>query len=111
MPFSTIRATSALAVMLATGLTAQEPAARPAPPTAPQQQQGQQGLDETLKRVDDLLWYQKLGDIAEVDKIEYTSLPPQHVTNPKAPGATNPLIIRAYTFIPKKLDRSRPHSQ
>ena len=25
-----------------------------------------------------------------------------------APGATNPLIIRAYTFIPKNLDRSKP---
>ncbi len=110
MPFPTNWATCALAAVLATGLTAQEPATRPAAP-APAAPQQQQGLDETLKHVDDLLWYQKLGDIAEVDKVEYTSLPPQHVTNPKAPGATNPLIIRAYTFIPKKLDRSRPHSQ
>ena len=29
------------------------------------------------------------------------------MANPSAPGAANPLIIRAYTFIPKKLDRSK----
>src|SRR5213080_1998497 len=104
----------ALAAVLATALAAQEPAARPAqPPQQPPQQQAQSNdrLDETLKHLDDLLWYQKLGDIADVDKVMYTSLPPQRVLNPKAPGAVNPLIIYAYTFIPKKLDRSKPHSQ
>ncbi|MBV8818479.1 MAG: S9 family peptidase, partial [Acidobacteriaceae bacterium] len=64
-------------------------------------------LDQVLKEVDDLMWTLKLQDIAEVDKVEYTSLPPAHSANPKAPGATNPLIIRAYTFIPKNLDRSK----
>ncbi len=63
--------------------------------------------DEVLKAVDDLAWQTKLGDIADVDKVEYTSLPPHHVPNPKAPGATNPLIIHAYTFIPKRLDRTK----
>lgn len=82
----------------------QAPQARPAAPTPP----AQDGRwDEVLKHVDDLMWNLKLGDIADVDKVEYTSLPPHHVTNPNAPGATNPLIIHAYTFIPKKLDRSR----
>ena len=64
-------------------------------------------LDEVLKRVDDLMWHTLLGDIADIDKVEYTSLPPAHIPNPKAPGAGNPLIIRAYTFIPKKLDRAQ----
>ena len=63
--------------------------------------------DEVLKAVDDLMWNMKLGDIADVDKVMYTSLPPHHVTNPNAPGAVNPLIIHAYTFIPKRLDRSK----
>ena len=53
------------------------------------------------------MWNLKLGDVAEVDKVEYTSLPLAHPPNPKAPGATNALIIRAYTFIPKNLDRSQ----
>jgi dipeptidyl aminopeptidase/acylaminoacyl peptidase len=64
-------------------------------------------LDQILKEVDDLMWNLKAGDIAEVDKIEYTSAPPAKARNPKSPGATNPLIIRAYTFIPKDLDRGK----
>ena len=60
-----------------------------------------------LKRVDDLMWHVMLDDIAQVDKVEYTSLPPARIGNPRAPGAGNPLIIRAYTFIPKNLDRSQ----
>ena len=64
-------------------------------------------IDQLAKKVDDLLWYQKLGDIAVIDKDEYAGLPPAHVKKPKEPGATNPLIIHAYTFIPKNLDRSR----
>ncbi len=65
------------------------------------------GLDQAVKKIDDLLWYQKLGDIAEIDKSEYTGPPSAHVKNKKAPGATNPLILHAYTFIPKHLDRTR----
>jgi dipeptidyl aminopeptidase/acylaminoacyl peptidase len=76
-----------------------------APPTAPSAQQS--GLDQVMKRIDDVLWFTRLADIADVDKIEYTSAAPAHARNPKAPGATNPLIIHAYTFIPKNLDRSR----
>ena len=53
------------------------------------------------------MWVQKLSDIADVDKVAYTSLPPVHIANKTAPGAGNPLIIRAYTFIPKKLDRAK----
>ena len=60
-----------------------------------------------MKHVDDMMWQMKLGDIAEVDSVEYTSLPPAHIGNPRAPGAANPLIIRANTFIPKNLDKTR----
>ena len=84
----------------------QQPAAAPVPAPAA----GAQGVDleRVLKHVDDVMWHFKLGDIAEIDKIEYTSAPPARIPNPKAPGAGNPLIIRGYTFIPKNLDRSRP---
>jgi dipeptidyl aminopeptidase/acylaminoacyl peptidase len=82
------------------------PATPSAPASAPQQPL-QSNLDQVLKRADDVLWFTRLADIAAVDKIEYTSAPPAHVNNPKAPGAGNPLIIHAYTFIPKNLDRSK----
>ena len=65
------------------------------------------GQDIVLKRMDDLMWYQKVGDIADIDKSEYGGAPNPHIKNKKAPGATNPLIIHVYTFIPKKLDRSK----
>jgi dipeptidyl aminopeptidase/acylaminoacyl peptidase len=65
------------------------------------------GLDQVMKKIDDLLWYQKMGDIAEIDKCEYGGLPPAHVKNKNAPGAVNPIILHAYTFIPKNLDRSK----
>ena len=80
------------------------PATRAAAPQAP----AYNGEDDVLlKRMDDLLWYQKLGDIAEIDKSEYGGAPNPHIKNKKAPGATNPLIIHVYTFIPKNLDRSK----
>jgi dipeptidyl aminopeptidase/acylaminoacyl peptidase len=77
--------------------------------TAPAPAGQGQDLDVVMKAVDDMMWQMKLGDIADIDKIEYTSLPPARIPNPKAPGAANPLIIRANTFIPKNLDRSKKH--
>ncbi len=81
------------------------PAAAPAGAAAAAQ--ANNGQDELMKHVDDLMWHMLLGDIAEIDKVEYTSLPPTRIPNPRAPGAGNPLIIRAYTFIPKNLDQSK----
>src|SRR5271154_5785761 len=90
------------------GQEAAAPAPRPTAAAAPTPAATPEGRwDEVLKAVDDLAWQNKLSDIAAVDKVEYTSLPPLRAPNPNAPGATNPLIIHAYTFIPKKLDRSK----
>ena len=102
----------ALVAVLAISLSAQQTPARPAvPPQSQSPFQSNDRLDQVMKHVDDLMWHELLDDIAAVDIATYTSLPPQHAPNPKAPGAVNPLIIHAYTFIPKNLDRSRPHSQ
>lgn len=83
------------------------PAPAPAGPATAAAQQPAADFDRVLKEVDDLMWHIQLGDIAEVDKVAYTSLPPAHVPNPRLPGAANPLIIHAYTFIPKNL-KSKP---
>jgi dipeptidyl aminopeptidase/acylaminoacyl peptidase len=90
-----------------TAPTAPQPQAQAQAPAAGPGAAANTGNDEVLKRIDDLMWRLSLGDVAEIDKIEYTSLPPARIPNPKAPGATNPLIIRAYTFIPKNLDKSK----
>lgn len=62
-------------------------------------------LDLT-KKIDDVLWYQKLGDVAIIDKVSYTSKPPHVIPNPTGQGATNPLVIQAYTFTPRKFANS-----
>lgn len=65
-------------------------------------------FDQILKRIDDVLWFERVGDIASVDKVYITSSP-----NPKAKeiyGIKNerhPFKIWAYVFVPKPLDRSR----
>jgi len=56
--------------------------------------------DHIAKLSDDVLWRLELGDVAEVRTFRYTGLP-------KAPGRGNPMILYAYSFIPKKLDRAK----
>jgi len=66
-----------------------------------------QSSDLLVKALEIQKWYTQLGDIAEVDEIRYTSAPPHRAANPTAPGAHNPLIIHAMTFIPKNIDRTK----
>jgi dipeptidyl aminopeptidase/acylaminoacyl peptidase len=55
--------------------------------------------DHIAKLADDALWRLELGDIAEVRSFSYTGLP--------RGTSKNPMILYAYSFIPKKLDRRR----
>jgi len=61
------------------------------------------------RRLDDLTWYFTLGDIAQIDNIEIAGPPPRVIPNPTGQGAGNPVVFHSYTFIPKKLDRSKKH--
>jgi len=84
------------------------PPAQNAPaPATPAINPQQMSNDQVLKAIDDLEWRLKISDVADFDKIAYTSLPPRRNPNPTAPGAGNPLIVYGYTFIPKKLDRTK----
>ena len=66
-------------------------------------------MDELEKAVDDILWYQKVGDVADIDKVFIVGPPPARVSNPTAMGAKNPLKFWAYVFIPHKADRSKKY--
>ena len=44
----------------------------------------QHRLDEVEKKVDDLLWFQRVGDVAFVDKVYITGPPRANVKNPTA---------------------------
>jgi dipeptidyl aminopeptidase/acylaminoacyl peptidase len=65
-----------------------------------------QSLDFTeqllARKLDELMLFQALADLAQVDKVRYTGPPSRVVKNPTAPGAKNPVVIPAYTFLPKK---------
>jgi dipeptidyl aminopeptidase/acylaminoacyl peptidase len=65
-------------------------------------------LDIVRKAADDQLWFQRLSDLALVDKVTYTGPP-----NPRGPetyGIKNerhPLKIQQYVFIPRKAEPGR----
>ncbi|HEX4590698.1 MAG TPA: alpha/beta fold hydrolase [Gemmataceae bacterium] len=54
------------------------------------------------RKIDEQMLFQALSDLAQVDKVRYTGPPPRVAKNPTAPGAKNPVVIPAYTFLPKK---------
>jgi dipeptidyl aminopeptidase/acylaminoacyl peptidase len=90
------------------------PSARPqprpaeAPPDATRQrlqelQESLQFAEESLTRnAEEQAIFRRLEDLAEVDKVRYTGPPPRLNPNPTGQGAGNPVIVSAYTFMPKK---------
>lgn len=75
-------------------------------PVQPRARSAEETLDflaqSLAKQIDNLMWFHRLEDIAEVDMVRYTGPPPRVIPNPTAQGAGNPVVITAYTFIPKK---------
>jgi dipeptidyl aminopeptidase/acylaminoacyl peptidase len=47
--------------------------------------------------------FHRLDDVAVIDRVRYTGPPPRIAPNPTAPGAKNPVVIPAYTLLPKKM--------
>jgi dipeptidyl aminopeptidase/acylaminoacyl peptidase len=66
-------------------------------------------IDELEKAVDDVLWYNKVGDVASIDKVFIVGPPPAKVKNPTAMGAKNPVKFWCYVFIPQKIDRNKKY--
>lgn len=64
-------------------------------------------LDVVNRRIDDVMFFHRIGDLAEIDLVSFTGPPRRHEPNPTAQGAGNPLRIRAYVFVPKDLDRGK----
>jgi dipeptidyl aminopeptidase/acylaminoacyl peptidase len=67
-------------------------------------------LDRLQKKIDDVLWFERVGDVAEIDKVYIPTVP-----NPKGEeiyGIANerhPIKIWVYTFVPRDLDKSGRH--
>jgi len=69
----------------------------------------QHRYDKLEKQLEDLLWYQKVGDVAVIDKVYITGPPKANVENPTAMGVGNPLKFWTYVFIPKNIDPSEKY--
>ena len=66
-------------------------------------------FDVLEKQMQDLLWYQKVGDVAIIDKVYITGPPATNIDNPTAMGVDNPLKFYTYVFIPKGIDLSKKY--
>ena len=62
-------------------------------------------LDVIAKAIDDITWYNKVGDIAFIDKVYIYGPPLWREENPTAQGAGNPVKFWSYIFIPKNIDQ------
>jgi len=68
-----------------------------------------QRLDQLQKMVDDNLWFNRLGEVAYIDKVFICGPPPAKVKNPTAMGAKNPVKFWSYIFIPKNIDLTKKY--
>lgn len=66
-------------------------------------------FDIIEKKVDDIYWYNKVGDIAYIDKVYITGPPLAVEKNPAGQGAGNPVKFYTYIFIPKDADPSKKY--
>ena len=67
----------------------------------------QHRLDVLEKKMDDVLWYEKIGDVAFIDKVYMYGPPKWKEKNPTAMGAGNPVKFWSYIFIPKWIDLNK----
>ena len=66
-------------------------------------------LDEVQKLVDDVVWFNRVGDVAFIDKVYIYGPPPANVKNSTAMGANNPVKFWSYVFIPKNIDPNKKY--
>jgi dipeptidyl aminopeptidase/acylaminoacyl peptidase len=90
--------------------TAAQPQSRPAEAPADGVQKRLHDLEESLhfteaalaRSLDEQSLFRRLDDLAVADKVRYTGPPPRVIKNPTAQGAGNPVVLSAYTFLPRK---------
>lgn len=66
-------------------------------------------LDVLEKNIDDVLWFQRVGDVAFIDKIYLTGPPKWKETDTTDPAFGNPVKFWSYVFIPKDIDFNKKY--
>jgi dipeptidyl aminopeptidase/acylaminoacyl peptidase len=66
-------------------------------------------LDVLEKNIDDVLWFQRVGDVAFIDKVFMTGPPKWKETDTTDPAFGNPVKFWSYIFIPKDIDFNKKY--
>jgi dipeptidyl aminopeptidase/acylaminoacyl peptidase len=68
-------------------------------------------ISSLQKAVDDIYWYNKVGDVAFIDKLFITGPPlsEKQVKNPTAMGVHNPVKFYTYVFVPKDINPEKKY--
>lgn len=66
-------------------------------------------LDVLEKKIDDVLWFERVGDLAFVDKVFLAGPPPKDADKATTLSGKNPVKIWSYIFIPKGIDPSKKY--
>ncbi len=66
-------------------------------------------FDILEKQIDDLLWFERLGDVAFIDKVRLTSTPRWKPKKPDDRFASNKLQFYNYVFIPKSVRMNKKY--
>jgi dipeptidyl aminopeptidase/acylaminoacyl peptidase len=66
-------------------------------------------LDRLQKMVDDIMWFERVGDVAHIDKLYIYGPPKWKEKNPTAKGAGNPVKFWTYAFFPKNIDVNKKY--
>ena len=94
-----------IAVLFATGVAAEEPGIDDRLATLEKAgESAEHSRDVLAKRIDDVLWYLRVGDVAVVEKARIYGPPRWKEENPTAKGAGNHLKFYTYLFTPKAFD-------
>jgi len=64
-------------------------------------------LDGLEKKIDDGLWFDRLGDVAVIEKVRLYGPPRWKEKSETAIGAGNPVKFWAYVFLPRGIDTSQ----
>ena len=67
-------------------------------------------VSRLTKKVDDLLWFERVGDVASVDKVFIPTVPnPRDEETYGIENERHPFKMYAYVFVPAGIDRERRH--
>ena len=66
-------------------------------------------IDKTDKLVDDIIWHQRVGDIAHIDKMYIYGPKKWKERNPTSMSAGNPVKFWTYAFFPKNIDTNKKY--